>query len=257
MVQHNELYEHKQPLNEKNFKKFLQDEMIVKEAKAFKDLVDKRFSYIVHKIAENNSTNVSWFDYDNSDGGEGVGFFNTDRYNEYVFYTGEFESLSYIPVKSFTKYDNSFPTKWFYQNFELALKKEKEDFLQEQKNQQEQAKLGKEKAKIEFEKVKDSIKKKLTIEELNYISFLSMEEVKKNQDKHVKTISKDISKDIATFIKDMKQQGVDVSEMYQHYRMGKKKPKNFYEWVMKNRQEIKSKVKKVPIQVASWPFPTN
>lgn len=253
MVQHNELYQHKAPLDEKTFKKFLQDEMTVKEAKVFKDVVDKRFSYIVHKIAEVNSKNVSWFDYDNSDGGEGVGFFNTDSYKNNVDYTGEFEDLSYKPqVKNtFDKYDYSFPTKWFYQSFEVALKQEQQAFLKKEKAKQDEAKLSKETAKLEFEKVKDSIKKKLTIEELAYISFLSMEEVSKNQAKAVKSVMDDVSK----FIKEMKQKGVDVSKMYQHYRMGKKKPKNFYTWVMKNRQEIQNSQKEVLVPVATWPFP--
>lgn len=254
MVQNNELYQHPTPLDEQTFQKFLHDEITVKEAKAFKDLVDKRFSYIVHTIAKMQGESVDWFDYDNSDGGEGVGYFDTDSYKDNVEYVGDFRDLpnkEYVKNR-FEKYENSFPTKWFYQNFETVLENEHAKFLKKEKEKQTKEKLGKEKAKEDFEKIKDSIKKKLTFEELSYISFLSIDEVKKNQAKHVKIVEQEVAK----FIKEMKQKGVDVSKMYQHYRIGKKKPKNFNEWVVKNREGIKNSVKEVPVRVASWPFPT-
>lgn len=241
-------YQLKTPLDEKTFKKFLADEMTVKEVKTFTEILSKRFSYIVHKIAEITGRTVDWFDYANENGEYSPGEFDTGSYSHEVDYTGEFSTKS--RDLRFEDYDYSFPTTWFYTNFEVQVKKEKESFFKSEKQKEEEKQLAKEKFQEEFKKVQNNIKKKLTAEELAYIGFLSPEDVRKNKAK----IHKAISADVAKFIKEMKQKGVNVSEKYEEYREGKKKPQTFDSWVLKNLNALTKSVQKEIITPA-WPFP--
>lgn len=227
-------YQIKTPLDETTFKKFLNDEMTVKEMKLFTETLDKRFSYIVHKIAEITDRKVEWYDYANENGEYSPGVFDTVNYYTNVKYTGSF-SRNNRDVR-FENYDDVFPTKWFYTSFEEQLEKEKEEFFnyERQKKEEIEKKLSLENHKEEVIKVQNNIKKKLTTEELAYIAFLSPEDINKNKTK----IQKSISVDVAKFTKEMKEKGVNVSEKYQEYRQGKKKPQSFNNWVIKNLKSL-------------------
>lgn len=243
-------YQLKTPLDEKIFKKFLSDEMTVKEVKGFTETLSKRFSYIVHKIAEITNRKVEWFDYANENGEYSPGEFDTERYKKDVEYTGDFSTKG--SDLRFEDYDDYFPTVWFYTNFEVQLKKEKEAFFKSEQRKEEEKLLAKERSQAEFKKVQNNIKKKLTAEELAYIAFLSPEEVRKNKAK----VHKAISTDVAKFIKEMKQKGINVSEKYEEYREGKKKPQTFDSWVLKNLNALTESIpKKVVTPQSAWPFP--
>lgn len=227
-------------LNKQTFQRFLFDELTVKEVKELEPQIAKRFEYIVCKIGEETGRIVDWYDYDNQGGEYHPGTFDTDDYNEHVGYTGEFSLVkSNTKVVRYDHYDHIFPTAWFYTNFEVVLKNEIEEFLSEQKHLTAIKEKGKMYAQEEMQKMRESIIKKLTTEELSYISFVNLEDVRKNK----ANVKKAVSCDVSQFIKEMKRAGVPVSEQYAQYRGNKKKAKDFESWVLKNMEKIRGSVK--------------
>lgn len=223
-------------LNKDTFKRFLFDELTVKEVKELEPQIAKRFEYIVSKIGEETGRIIDWYDYDNQGGEYHPGTFDTDDYNEQVGYTGEFSLVkSNTKVVRYDQYDNIFPTAWFYTNFEVALKKEIEEFLSEQKHLTAIKEKGKMYAKEEMQKIRESIMKKLTTEEFSYIAFVKLEDVRKNK----ANVKKSVFCDVAKFTKEMKRAGIPVSEQYAQYREKNKKAKDFESWVLKNMEKIR------------------
>lgn len=227
------------PLNEIIFKNFLADELTVKEVKSLNVALADRFEYIIEKIAELTNRYVAWFDYDNVSHSDDYsrGFFDTENYKSHVGYVSEF-LFENKQKYTYEKYDNVFPTKWFYQNFESVLEAEIEEFFKEEELKEEKKKSNKNKDQEELQKFKESIIKKLTQEELAYISFLSIENVRENKKNTNKLISTEVSK----FVKEMKENGVMVSTKYEEYRKGKKKATDFESWVLKNMSKIRDSI---------------
>ena len=246
-----EKYSLKTPLNKELFIQFLNDEMTVKQVKSFTEDLTKRFYYIVHTIAQLTGRTIDWFDYDNEGGEYNPGVFDTEVYRDCVGYLGEFSNKKDMKVR-FEDYDDSFPTRWFYNNFEDELKSEQSAFFkeEEEKNNEKNAKLLKNKQ--DFTKIQNSIKAKLTKEEMAYIRFATHEEVRKNKAQQVKSQGTEVAK----FIKEMKKLDFNISEQYQKYREGKKKVKTFDVWVLDNMDKLKKlsqKDKTLP-PIACWPF---
>lgn len=156
-------------LNQEKFTKFLNDEFTVKEVKLFGPEIEERFDYIVKKIAEITNRNVEWYDFDNEGNNEdSPGFFDTEEYSKNVHYVGGFNNLTKIRFKN---YDDAFPTSWFYTNFEESLKNEQKEYfskLEENKKSQEDKAII---IKQKHAKIQESIKSKLTKEELSHITF--------------------------------------------------------------------------------------
>lgn len=233
------------PLNEATFKKFVADELTVKEVKSLTVSLNERFKYIIEKIAELTGRSVAWFDYGNNNydkeyGDSNSGFFDTDQYHTNVSYIGEFfveKKQAYL----LQKYDNEFPTKWFYQNFENTLENEIAEFIIEENNKTIQKTTNKNKAKEDLQKVQESIRKKLTKEELSYISFVSIEAVRENK----KIMNKSVSAEVSKFVKEMKENGIIVSKKYEEYRQGKNKAKDFETWVLKNMTKIRDSLENI------------
>ena len=223
-------------LNKETFQRFLSDELTVKEVKELEPQIAKRFEYIVGKIGEETGRIIDWYDYDNQGGEYHPGTFDTNDYNEQVGYTGEFSLVkSNTKVVRYDQYDNIFPTAWFYTNFEVALKKEIEEFLSEQKHLTAIKEKGKMYAKEEMQKMRESIMKKLTTEELSYIAFVKLEDVRKNK----ANVTKSVFCEVSQFTKEMKRAGIPVSEQYAQYRENNKKAKDFESWVLKNMEKIR------------------
>lgn len=246
------------PLNQIVFKHFLADELTVKQVKALETQIASRFNYIVHKIAEITQRQVDWYDYDNTTDDydyNSHGEFDTDAYKQNVGYTGEFSTL-FAQMPRFEGYDNEFPTKWFYSNFEVQVKNERDAFLNEQKRLEDEKIKGKNFEVEEMQKVRESIMKKLSPEELAYISFVKLEDVRKNKVQAKAKVSKTVACEVSVFIKEMKQKGISVSGQYQQYRDGKKKPKSFETWVLKNMEKIRANANVQLTPVTAWPFPT-
>jgi len=226
-------YAQSNPIDESIFKKFLADELTVKEVKQLNEEMTNRFVYIVYKIGEMTSFNVDWFDYDNEGGEYAPGTFNTDDYAQNVGYTGKF---IYEKGDRFSDYDNSFPTNWFYEEFETSLQKEVKDYFHKKKIAEEEKQQNKQKKEDQLSKIKEKILSKLTEEEKLYIRFCSPSEVSENK----KIEASKSRKDVAKYIKEMKEKNVDVSGLYQSYRDKTKSPISFEKWIAKNKKKIES-----------------
>ncbi len=234
-----ENYSLKTPLNKELFIQFLNDEMTVKQVKSFTEDLTKRFYYIVHTIAQITGRTVDWFDYDNEGGEYNPGVFETELYRDCVGYVGEFTHKKDMKVR-FEDYDDNFPTYWFYSDFEAQLKNEQSAFFKQEEKRTNEKNEKLLKNKQDFTKVQNSIKTKLTQEELAYIRFATHEEVRKNKAQNVKEQSTQVAK----FMKEMKKAGLDISKQYEQYREGKKKVKTFEVWVLDNMEKLKQQSKR-------------
>lgn len=221
------------PINESIFSRFISDEMTVKEVKEFTEQLNNRFLYIIYKIGEITSFKVEWFDYDNEGGEYNPGKFDTDDYAENVRYVGQF---FYDKGERFCDYDNSFPTVWFYTEFEANLKKEVDTYLKNKKLAEKEKEQKKKQKDNEILKIKEKILSKLTDEEKVYIRFCSESEITENKKIQVSKSKKEIAK----FIKEMKEKNVDVSGLYQSYRDKTKLPISFEKWIAKNKKKLEA-----------------
>lgn len=226
-------YAQSKPIDESLFKRFLADELTVKEVKFLNEEITNRFVYIIYKIGEMTSFKVDWFDYDNEGGEDSPGEFDTDDYAQYVSYVGKF---FYDKGERFDYYDNSFPTVWFYTEFEDDLQQEVDDYFQKKQLAEKVKQEKKQQKDDEIFKIKEKILSKLTDEEKLYIRFCSVSEISENK----KIEASKSRKDIAKYIKEMKEKNVDVSGLYQSYRDKTKSPISFDKWIAKNKKKLEA-----------------
>lgn len=129
-------------------------------------MIDNRFDYVLNKAMEILGRKVHWYAYGNvKDGEDEAGEFDPDLYAEEIEFAGDINS------GKFDLYEFYIPTKWLSEDFEDALKSE----LTTAKKQKAQRDLrSRQVAQDRKSRRKDviaSIKKKLTAEELSFISF--------------------------------------------------------------------------------------
>ena len=149
--------------------KLLYDENITK--KRYEEIILKinnRFNYICSKFVIKTSRHQSWFDYGNTcqthQDFETDGYFDPNDYLEWIEIGGKY-------IKPSPGYDLGVPTKWLWEDFEdelkqVMIKHRKEE--QKVKRQQEKRRKERGKERITLEQ---SIRKKLTLEELKIIRF--------------------------------------------------------------------------------------
>jgi hypothetical protein len=193
MTSYNKLYAIETPINQNDFKKFINGDMTMKESKIFqKEFLEKRFYYIVHTIGKLSGFDVQWFDYSNEGGENRRGYFDPDYYRNTVKYVGEFSYIKSQPnFERFTYYNDSFPTNWFIEDFEPQLQQEIEQFQQELIKQKTLEKQKKQEQQTLISKAQQSIQSKLTQEELTYIVFATPEQVEQNQKKLKAIVAKE------------------------------------------------------------------
>lgn len=118
--------------------------------------INKRMDEIVRGIA----TDLEWWDYGNapSSADNGTGYFDDAAYKKDVEICGEFSLED--PFNS----HRLIPTSWLWEDFEEEYKKEveKDRLIEERKK----------KKKKEPNTIRESIKNKLTAEELKYVKFV-------------------------------------------------------------------------------------
>jgi hypothetical protein len=162
-------------ITKEQFDKLYDKNILKSEYDYIIDLIDDRFAEICKIICPKHDR--QWFDYGNCsyEGEDSNGYFDIKEYKEYIKIGGEY---SCIREPYCTKYENAFPTRWLWEDFEEEFLKEVRKFEEETLKRKEQIKEKREKKKqekIEFAKTKPKfqliIKSKLTAEELKYIKF--------------------------------------------------------------------------------------
>ena len=116
------------------------------------------------------------------------------------------------------------------------MQKEVKDYFHKKKIAEEEKQQNKQKKEDQLSKIKEKILSKLTEEEKLYIRFCSPSEVSENK----KIEASKSRKDIAKYIKEMKEKNVDVSGLYQSYRDKTKSPISFEKWIAKNKKKVES-----------------
>ena len=153
-------------ITKEEFDSLYSDSITKKNFDAIMQKIDKRFGEIV-EILIPKMPQRGWYDYGNCSYGrddESGGYFDKDDYKENIVVGGEYARLP-LP------YDNCFPTRWLWQDFEeemkLAVDKYKEEF--------EKLKIANKQRYIAAKAKKDLLKKqalaKLTEEECRALGF--------------------------------------------------------------------------------------
>ncbi len=131
--------------------------------------INIRFSEILDKMIINRNP-LSWQDYGNCtyNDEESNGHFDPHEYKEYIQVGGHY---TYLPEPYKSNFDNSFPTRWLWEDFEKELEKEIEIHKQNKFAKKMKDKSRREELKIKKIEFTEIIKSKLTQEELKYIKF--------------------------------------------------------------------------------------
>ena len=116
------------------------------------------------------------------------------------------------------------------------MQKEVNDYFQKKQVAEKEKQEKKKQKNDEILKFQEKILSKLTEEEKLYIRFCTASEIAENKKIEVSKSKKDVAK----FIKEMKEKNIDVSQLYQSYRNKTKVPISFEKWVEKNKKKLEA-----------------
>ena len=147
----------------------LDGSMTIKEMNAIQDKISQRCYYIGTTIIKMQGGSVVWWDFDNEGGHDGPqGYFDPEKYPRFVTYTGEFKS----GLQDGLYYSlDGFPTKWIWEDFEDALKKEIEEMKQSRKEKAEKDKTNRIQRENKKKELIKSALAKLTPEERKELGY--------------------------------------------------------------------------------------
>jgi hypothetical protein len=155
----------KHKITKKEFDSLYDSNITHKQYNKILEKIDKRFQEIVLTMIP-GVRKKGWYDYGNCsyEGENSNGSFDPDEYKDEISVGGEFALLP-EPYRC----DNSFPTRWLWEDFEeefndtvlkYKLEEEKESLIQKQ---------NREALKLKKTMIWESVKQKLTKEELKYV----------------------------------------------------------------------------------------
>lgn len=222
----------KNTLNKKDFDKFINEEMIVKEHKQYFKLIEERLDYIISQICKYTHSTCHAYDFD-------INEMEIDELKgKDIYYENDFIVTNPLRLD---KYDKNFPVKWLYTDFEDDLIKEcllYENQLLEKLKISEQKKIEK---NTKYNNIKENIISKLTEEELMYITFISMNDVLTKK----REAQKETEKKLAYDIKILQLSGFNVTDDYQAYSQecirNKAEILDFYKWFEQNQDSYENK----------------
>ncbi len=124
------------------------------------DAITNRVNYIVHKIAKQTDRNRFWWDFDNCqyDSEKSGGEFDPKQYKENIGIGGEYFNFPEI-------YDEGFPTRWLWEDFEEEFAAEVQKAKGEKLSLKEKERQKRKIRKQRNEALQASAKAKLTPEE--------------------------------------------------------------------------------------------
>jgi hypothetical protein len=141
---------HEHILTKEEYYSLFSDSITKKEYDRILEKIDKRFFEIIEYIFKVQGKKFEWCDYNNGDSRAEIdGWFDPERYETNISY----EAGRRGPEP----FDESFPTKWLFEEFEEEFYKEIKQFNDS--------------IFEENEKLIESIKAKLTREELKVVKF--------------------------------------------------------------------------------------
>lgn len=119
---------------EKDTTDIFSEDITVKRYKELQEKANDRFCYIIAQIAKIVGREVIWFDFDNEGGEFARGYFDKDLYSQEITFVGQSH-----PTRNtdFIHYDDCFPTKWLWTNFEKELEAEVSTFAEVEREKKE------------------------------------------------------------------------------------------------------------------------
>ena len=152
-------------ITKSDFDKLYDPDVSKREYDRIVELIDDRFYEIV-KIINPVIETRGWFDYGNCsyDSEESNGYFDPKEYKSNISVGGEVCLCA--PLR-----DNSFPTRWLWEDFEDEFRKSVSDHKLAMENKKAQTKVARERHKQEKAIAIESIRNKLTEEELKFVRF--------------------------------------------------------------------------------------
>mgnify|MGYP006321348421 CR=1 FL=1 len=141
------------------------------EFNQLKNPITDRLNYVVRKIVELSNLELDWWDFDNlGEGNEDHGVFDPVSYSSSVGIYRKCYGSSYKNM-CFEKYKDQIPVEFIWSNFEDKVASEFEDFKNHIDVNNVYAANKAFEAKQKMESIMESIKSKLTPEELSHIQF--------------------------------------------------------------------------------------
>lgn len=167
------------------FLKLKSDDTPIGQYRSIMERIVDRCNFIVRRIAELQSIDVEWWDFDNlNQENEMVGKFDVDDYMINVAFDGHFvrtttvlsnDSLPYAFIRDDNRNDeNSFPTAWIWTEnavWEKQVEETRKGYAEAIEAKRIKEAEKREKKKTRKDQAIASIKSKLTPEELSYIKW--------------------------------------------------------------------------------------
>jgi len=139
-------------------------------------LVLCRFQDILGIIHEYFNSEIDWCDYDNGDSSyQRDGYFDPKIYKKYIFYDGNFTYNGDDDMSIIDKNGNTlqlllaFPTRWLFEDFYQELDEGRKLFLERKSLKKKKNKDNRILRKEKRINMCNSLKKKLTDDEINFI----------------------------------------------------------------------------------------
>lgn len=130
------------------------------------DAIISAINLRVYEIMRLCRSSSGWTDYDTEDeDNDRGGYFDVSRYKDYITLNG-----SYFH-DWFAAMDYSFPTRWLWEDYEQELEKIKADYAEKARIEQERKEREKKANEESRKALIESIKAKLTPEELTIVMF--------------------------------------------------------------------------------------
>jgi hypothetical protein len=189
-------------LTQEEFNELFDDNVSVKRNKELSKKAAERFCYVIHTLEQIVGRKWHWFDFNNEDGEDHRGFFDSNLYENEIAFTGE---MATTDNRDFTLYDEEFPTTWLKDDFEAKVQAEVNEFAHA-KNIEEQAKKAQKQAEQNLMKtikdglpdLKRSVYEKTDPQFRSLFTFKSAEEILADQKKSLK-----VNEDMAKFAREI------------------------------------------------------
>lgn len=168
-------------LNKNEIQKIINGDSTIYEFNKLKPLINERTNYIVRKIVEISNLKLDWWDFDNlNQHSDENGFFDPIKYKNHIEIVANLSGYSY-KKETFDVYLESFPVEFLWEDFELSVTQQFNNFKKkiDEKELLIAQQIIKEKEKLQ--QIIDSVKSKITPEELAYIQFVTPRKSKKNR----------------------------------------------------------------------------
>ena len=205
-------------LEQSDFQKFLSESMTVSEDRAFRNLVGKRFGTIMKTMFDKCGFTLDTYSYNNLQDYDESIFFDVIEFNEDVTFDVSFELKNpKFPLHLF-KYKDSFPTSWFYVNFQDELEQAIEETIEKKQQLELENQIKNKQHKELCNDLAEAKKQILEIvpkELLKYISFVSIENLKKNVTSQA---TKKYQETLVDKVKKLETKGILVSDNYKNYK---------------------------------------